>query len=180
MDTLDLQPIATEEVMQRYDIKSRTTLNKFFERAGINSFREGRKTFIKRYELGILDRHAQELNYPINSDTSIQPAQPVQTPVPMPPQGEATDTPALFPFSTVDFLYTTCEYENLPRLAKWTARYAFLERMAAGRVILPRDIVLNILEYKRLPSCKEGYFRYSNFVFFDVNGNKKEWLVSRK
>ncbi len=167
--------------MQRYGLKSRTTLNKLFERAGVASFREGRKTFIKRYELGILDRHAQELNYPITFDTSVQLAQPVQSPaLIMPPQAEAADTSALFPLSTVDFLYITCEYENLPRLAKWTARYAFLERMAAGRVILPRGIVLATLEIKRLPPCKEGFFRYSNFVFFDVNGGRKEWVVSKK
>ncbi|ACC81184.1 hypothetical protein [Nostoc punctiforme] len=180
MDTLDLQSVSTEDVMLRYGIKSRTTLNKFLENAGVNSFKEGRKTFIRMYQLGVLDRSAHELNYPINQSSnqsiqSIHPTDSIKS-----EQMELAESTGLFPLTTVDLLYITCEYENLPRLAKWLAGYAFLEKMSSGRVILPRDVVLKILDYKRLPTCKDGYFRYGNFVFLMIGDHKKEWLVSKK
>ncbi|BAZ39392.1 hypothetical protein NIES4101_53450 [Calothrix sp. NIES-4101] len=179
MDTLDLQPVATEEVMLRYGIKSRTTLNKFLENAGISSFRDGRKTFIKAFELGTLDEYAKQLNYPVTHEKSDIQSNDLVCSAQL-EEVRATTTTECFPISTIDLLYVTNEYENLPRLAKWLAAYTFLEKMASGKVIMPKDIVLRILEYKRLPPCKQGYFAWGGFTFFMVEENRKHWIVVKE
>lgn len=168
---INTESINTSVVMERYGIKSRTTLNDWLERAGITSFKEGKQTFIHAYQLDALDAIAREMGRKVNYSVGT-PATDFIQPV-VREEKEITSIPE----QNFDITGLVKEFELLPSLAKWYASYLILEHLALKQVIIPRDILLIILGKKKLPSCKEGNFRYGNFMFIATDEDKREWFV---
>lgn len=69
MDTIDSDPISIKEAMHRYGISSATTWAEWLQKAGIQSFKQGRNRYIYTYQLAALDAIARERDRTINTSS---------------------------------------------------------------------------------------------------------------
>jgi hypothetical protein len=169
---LNTESINTSTIMERYGIKSRTTLNDWLSLAGIQSFKEGKETFIHSFQLDALDAIAREKGWKINysAGAKIEDYEPVL-------HEPKIDQPQIAVSEEVDLLAIAREFESLPTLARWYTAHLILERLVAKKVVLPKEIVLLLLNKRRLPRCVDGFFAWGNFGFHRISSN---WLVTKE
>lgn len=145
MQPIDTGKIITAQVMERYGLKSRTTLNDWLERAAVKSFKDGRETYIWVSDLPRLDAIAAEMKRSINPPT--EPIEPIQSIQPIHPTHPAV--------SNLEIVLSISELKELFQMRHSLDLYQKLELLEAASKngwYLRSKEVAQILDLKNAPS----------------------------
>ncbi len=162
---------------------------------GIKIQREGRFGFVTPEEAKLLEQyHEARGKGEVAKLAFLDKLGRVLAPVPQPntittstTQQLTTSVPKLVPErlgllgtaapAPLDLLEVAKSLEDMPKLARFLATHMMLQEAAWSNLVVPKEILLILLERKQLPSCKDNKFSRYGFEFIACTPKRTEWRV---
>lgn len=183
MDTsiLDTTPIGIAEVMERYGIKSRTTLFNWLKRANIQTFKRSKNAFIYAYQLSALDEVEKELRR-LSNPSTVELVQPVQEYLQKMDSSvnELNLSVTLTPPNPEDWMPVILAMHDLNRskVLSLPEKLSVLDQAAEHGWLMLNNEIVELLHIPKLSLIVKSPYCARGFWFFK-QGKTKWWKVSK-